>query len=74
MKLIIWAAWSFRGATEGGKLGIDALRHWLWIPLRRIRSRGDPRSAIYDAHTDNSRCALAARNDAANDSNLKSLN
>jgi len=36
---------------------------------RRIRSRVYPRSALYDAHIGNSRCAAAPRNDAACDSN-----
>src|SRR5215813_1962434 len=61
--------WSFRGATEGGEPGIHSLGPWLWFRARRIRPRVYPRSALYDAHIGNSRCAAAPWNDAAYDLN-----
>jgi len=72
MKPILYAAWSFRGATEGGEPGIYSPRPGGYgFRARRIRSRVYPRSALDNAHIGNSRCAAAPRNDAAHDSNFE---
>src|SRR5215471_19198601 len=51
--------------AAAGRLVCCHLHFYRSFRARRIRSRACPRSAPYDAHIGNSRCAVAPRNDAA---------
>src|SRR5215813_8979836 len=66
----LWA--SFRGACVAREPGIHTPKHRGYgFRARRIRSRVYPRSALYDAHIGNSQCAVAPRNDAPSDFEIR---